>query len=117
MSTRDLTISWLPAQEFATPIKLADNESIKAVAWNTWTTAVMTAQVSNDNGVTWLELMNADLGATINAKANSAHVLTAEEKDTWSCWPLIRFRSGTLATDVHQHATSIYTMSVKIEVA
>lgn len=114
--TRDLTISWLPAQPFGTPIKLADNESIKAVSWNTWTTAVMTAQVSNDNGVTWMELMNADLGATINAKANTAHVLTDEERITWSCWPLIRFRSGTLATAVNQHATSIYTMSVKIEV-
>ena len=116
MATKDLIISWLPAQEYGTPICLNDNEYIEAVAWNTWTTAVMTAQVSNDNGVTWYELLNADLSYTLNAKANSVHVLTSDERKSWSKFPLIRFRSGSLASPVNQHATNIHTMLVKLGV-
>lgn len=118
-SYRDIPISWLPAQAYSTPVVLRPGENIFGFTFDTWTSAVMTAQISLNNGATWRNLgkYGAEISVTPVAGTNTALPLIWGEIEAFSCWPLIRFRSGTSASPVNQHATLIYTGAVHVKTA
>lgn len=117
--SRDIPFSFIAAQPYSTPVILRPGENIFGFTFDNWTAAVMTAQISIDNGVTWRNVTKygQEIYVQPTAGANTALPLIWSEIEAWSCWPMLRFRSGTSVAPVNQHATLIYTGAVHVKSA
>lgn len=80
-----------------------------------WTAANLTFQASFDSGLTWYDIYDADTttGGTNYEVAASASRYIPIDPTPFSATPMIKVRSGTVATPVNQAADRILALILR----
>lgn len=76
-----------------------------------WTTASITFQASQDNGVTWQNMYDTN-GSELTVSAAASRYIALDPVQ-FAAVPMIKVRSGTAATPVNQAQDSVVTLILR----